>query len=158
MEGIKKHPEWKQLMALIEPLIAVDRTFDYGELREMLGLDVRTDRGRSQFRRFEREALKEWRVAFECVRNVGYRVVTADEHNVLALRQMRKSQRRLRHGLRLVTMVRDEELTTHGRAINDDMRCRIARQISFGRKEIKGVLAASDARHPVPRPMLAVAQ
>jgi hypothetical protein len=150
---LRQFPEWKELLAKIEPEIAVNRLFTYDELDALAGMMVRRGRGYRQFTLMTRAALTEWNVAFECVRNIGYRIVTADEHNRLAVNQMRYSQRRLRKGLGLVAHVAAAELTAAAAAQNADLQCRIAKQIVDGKNNLRETGRIYEAaRKELPRP------
>ena len=96
------HPEWKRLVANLEPLLNVKSEFSYSELAELAGVDVQTTRGRSQLIRASREILQRWDKHLEVVRCKGYRVVDAAEHGICASRRVRKARRQLQTAKRIV--------------------------------------------------------
>lgn len=112
MDQIKKHPEWKQLKNSIAPLVeAGEKFFDYETLRELAGIDIKSTRGRQQFIRFRREALKDWEIWFENERDKGYRIVEPCEHLPCSHNRTKQAKRRLTQGLAIATYVKMSELS-----------------------------------------------
>ena len=96
------HPEWKRLVANIEPLLGTRSEFSYDELAELAGIDVRTPRGRAQLTRASRAILERWNKHLEVMRSKGYRIVDASEHGTCASRRVRRGRRQLQNAKRIV--------------------------------------------------------
>jgi hypothetical protein len=115
---VQKYPEWRQLMAAIKPLLDKKKTqFSYDELKELCGSDVRGDRGRQQFYRFRKQALKDWQVWFENIPAFGYAVVPPADQPKAALKKAKSARRRINEGKAINTQVRIEDMTPTQRMI-----------------------------------------
>jgi hypothetical protein len=90
---------WRTVYALLTPL-NVDDVLTYEQIGEALELDPSGDRHTIQMamRRAAREYETEANRALDVVPNVGYRVVAAPEHLVLAKRQQRRAGKALARG------------------------------------------------------------
>lgn len=75
--------------------------------------------------------LKQDNRALEAVPNVGYRIVQAGEHALLAQRQQRRSSRALKRSRDVIQHVDYNELSAEGRALANAMGTLLAAQISF---------------------------
>lgn len=97
---------WRAVYALLAQM-QVDEVLTYEQLGKVLELDPVTDRHTIQMamRRAARELETENRHALDVIPNVGYRVVEAREHLVLAKRQQRKAGKALARGHSKVTNV-----------------------------------------------------
>jgi len=93
--NIKLYPAWKQLYAKIADKVQPGDLYDYDRLEGLLGLDPRGTPGRGQVLRFAKELLTERNLHLENERNIGYRVVKANEHAKCSLSQMRRAGRRV---------------------------------------------------------------
>jgi len=119
---IQKYPEWRQLMASIKPLLDQNKTqFSYDELKAMCGSDVRLDRGRQQFYRFRKQALKEWQVWFENIPAFGYAVVPPADQPKCAMKRVKTARRRINEGKQINTQIRIEEMTPTQRMIQSQV-------------------------------------
>ena len=97
---VLKYPEWRQLMASIQPLLETKTKFSYDELQELAGIDIRGWKGRSQFYKFRRHALKEWQMWFEVIPKYGYAVIPAGEHPKAAAGRVIQARRKVCYGPR----------------------------------------------------------
>lgn len=90
---------WRTIYALLTPL-KVDDVITYRALGDALGLHPDEDRHSIQMsmRRAARELEEFDKRALDVVPNVGYRVVPAPEHLVLAKRQQRRAGKALQRG------------------------------------------------------------
>jgi hypothetical protein len=117
-EQLKPYPEWRQLLANIEPLLGSKTEFSYEELKELGGgLDVRTWRGRAQFYKFRREMLKQRQIWFENVSSFGYTILAASEHPRASLRRVKHARHKINLARALNEFVRLEEMTPEQRAL-----------------------------------------
>ena len=81
--------------------LAHGQFYSYQQLNEIMKLDSRSIRGRTQFYRFAREVLTELSLHFECESNKGYRIVQANEQTRSAQRQLVFMRRRQAKGYRI---------------------------------------------------------
>ncbi len=90
---------WRTIYALLQPL-QVDAVLTYEQIGDALELDPSEDRHTIQMavRRAAREFETEDKQALDVVPNIGYRVVPAPEHLVLAKRQQRRAGKALARG------------------------------------------------------------
>jgi len=100
MTQTNPHPEWKRLKAAIETLLPIKQKFSYAELRELAGVDIQSSRGRRQMLTFQRQALKDWGIWFECDRGNGYYVTAGDEHPGCATKRLDRGRRQTRRAER----------------------------------------------------------
>jgi hypothetical protein len=107
----------------------VGSVLTYAALADEMGLDVGMQRGvmqaavRQAIPRIEREL----RRTLDAVRNVGYRIVPADEHLALAKRHERKARRSIVRSASKVTHVDLNEVSPTGRALFVAMRDHLTR-------------------------------
>ena len=108
---VQRYPEWRQLTTRIKPLLDKQEQFSYAELEELAGIDIRSDRGRSQFYKFRREALKAWQLWFENIPAFGYTVVPAGQQPKAAYRRVRQARRRVGVASAINALARIEKMT-----------------------------------------------
>lgn len=112
-------PQWQVVLDLLEDK-QIDDVITYDELNEALDVeDFRKNRSPIY------KAAAVWgemrKRALAPVNNVGYRVVDAPEHELLARAQHRKSKRALRRGRTLITNADRTRLTPEDRVRFDHM-------------------------------------
>ena len=155
-QNIHRHPEWKRLYDALVPLLSVGAVFSYETIRELMGLDARTSRGRKQFHRCAKEIARDYQFHMECVKNEGYRVVAHDENTGRMHNRMGRAKRRLRDAAFIGVTTKLDELTEQQRAANADILARIGRlthEITESRREIRKIIV--NAREPrLPHPLL----
>jgi hypothetical protein len=108
---VQRYPEWRQLTKLIEPLLKTQTQFSYDELQTLAGVDIRSDRGRQQFYRFRREALKNWQVWFENIPAFGYAAIAAGEQPKAAAKRVRHARRKISMATAINGLARTETMT-----------------------------------------------
>jgi hypothetical protein len=114
-----RYPEWKTLYDAVCPLIeAGQRDFDYKILTELAKVDVRSDRGRSQFYRFRRALLLDKQLWFECVPGHGYSIVPAGDQSAAANKRVSLAKRKVKMAKSIATNVRWEELNGEQRIVH----------------------------------------
>lgn len=112
-----KHPQWKQLMASIADKVAHgQQIFTYQELSEMAGCNIRNHR--HQFYRFRQEYRETQNLWFECIRDVGYRIIEASEHTAASKNRVTSASRRMKDAHAILTHTRldrlnETQLTNH---------------------------------------------
>ena len=114
---VTRYPEWRQLTKLIEPLLQTRTQFSYDELEELAGVDIRSDRGRHQFYKFRREALKQWRIWFENIPAFGYAVIPASDQPKAAVKRVGQARRKVSMARAINALVRVEEMTPEQRLL-----------------------------------------
>ena len=114
---VLKYPEWRQLMAAIQPLLETKTKFSYDELQELAGIDIRGWKGRSQFYKFRRHALKEWQLWFEVIPKYGYAVIPAGEHPKAAAGRVIQARRKVAMARAINGLARIENMTPEQRAL-----------------------------------------
>jgi hypothetical protein len=114
---VLKYPEWRQLMASIKPLLETQTKFSYDELQQLSGLDIRGWKGRSQFYKFRRHALKEWQVWFEVIPRYGYAVIPAGEQPKAASKRVLYARRKVAMARAINGLARVENMTPEQRAL-----------------------------------------
>lgn len=102
----------------------------YEDAAEAVGLDPVADLAvlQAAFRRAGQENEVTNRRAIEAVPRIGYRVVTADEHERLARKYQGRSIVALQSGRSKVSNVRLDELSAEGRAVIEAMGLAFSRQ------------------------------
>lgn len=144
------HPEWKRLLAEAAPLVTDGKSdFSYEELNRLAGVDIRTSRGRQQFHRFAKAALKQWSVHFECVRNQGYRIVRTEQHAICASKRVKRAKRQLRRGRDIAVHTKIEELSAEQRRNHELVLAGIGavlHQVSQQEQAIRKVAAAVETK------------
>jgi uncharacterized membrane protein YccC len=123
--------EWQLIYDTIKPLQIGD-VITYDELTEALGRDFRTARG--PFHKANRELLTDEKRGLLNLRNVGYRVVTAEEHEGAAKAQHRFAKRRLRQSKHWLKNTDRSDLTPEVAARFDRLESTLDRQIDFTRR------------------------
>ncbi len=112
MTNTHPHPEWKRLAEEMLPIITdplnVRELFFYEELTGMLGVDIRSTRGRTQFYRFRNHALKEWGIWFECDLNQGYHITKPTEHPTCAVARINRGKRQMKNALAITTLTNED--------------------------------------------------
>lgn len=90
---------WRTLYAMLQEL-AVDDVFTYAAMADALELDATDDRHAIQMamRRASKELETKDKHATEVVPNIGYRIVPAPEHLILAKRQQKRAGKALARG------------------------------------------------------------
>jgi hypothetical protein len=107
----RPYPEWRELFERIEPLLETKTQFSYDDLKDLCGLDVRTDRGRSQFYRFRKHALASWQVWFEVVPGFGYVKIPAGDHAKSAVKRVRWARRKVTTANAINGLAKTAEMT-----------------------------------------------
>lgn len=109
--SVKPHPEWRLLKAAIEPLLETKKEYSYEDLKA-LGVDVQSERGRQQFYKFRKFALREWNVWFENTSRFGYVLIPAGEHPKSSVKRVRSAKRRIKLAAEINAHVKTEQLTS----------------------------------------------
>jgi len=116
--NVFKHPEWKVLYDAIMPFIEAGMTrFSYGDLSDMLMLDVRQARGRGQFYKFRKEILKDHQIWFECKSDFGYCIIEPKDHPKAAVRRIDTARRKVTMARAINTNVQYEHLSPDERVV-----------------------------------------
>ena len=115
--GVQKYPEWRQLMASIQPLLETQTKFSYDELQQLSGIDIKGWKGRSQFYKFRRHALKEWQLWFEVIPKYGYAVVPAGDQPHAASKRVIQARRKVAMARAINGLARVENMTPEQRAL-----------------------------------------
>jgi hypothetical protein len=126
---------WRIIYDALKPL-AVDDVLTYERAAEVLVLDSEVDRPliQSAIRRAGREFERVDKHALVAVPNVGYRVVRADEHVVLARGQQRRASRALERGHSKVVNVDLRGLSPEVRALTEATARAFSLQMDFNRR------------------------
>lgn len=116
--------------------MSVDAVLAYERAGELLGLDPVVDRStiQSAVRKASRTFEKVDKHALVAVPNVGYRVVRADEHVVLARGQQRRASRALVRGHSKVVNVDLRDLSPEVRALTEATARAFSLQMDFNRR------------------------
>lgn len=104
-------------MARIEPLLATQTEFSYQQLKELAGVDILSYRGRAQFYKFRKQALKDWQIWFENVSGFGYSVIEAGAHPKASLKRVGYARRKISLARAINELVRLEQMTPEQRAL-----------------------------------------
>ncbi|HEX2578661.1 MAG TPA: hypothetical protein VHK88_20120 [Aquihabitans sp.] len=104
----------------------------YDRLSGILGREFL--HGRGPFHRANRELLATHRLGLVNVKGVGYRVVTAAEHEDAARGQHRSARRRLRRAKEWIEHTDRADLTPEVRSRFDQLEEHLSRQIDFTRR------------------------
>src|SRR5262245_57916381 len=108
----RPYPEWRELLAKLEPLVESKKRYSYDELKDLCGLDVQHDaRGRAQFYKFRKHALVEWKVWFEVESGFGDVVYPAAEHSKSAVKRVRWAKRKVNMARAINEFAKLEEMT-----------------------------------------------
>ena len=153
---VHAHPEWKRLYEGLVPITQLGQEYKYALLSDLAGVNVRSARGRRQFKRCAREILLTHQVHFENVRNEGYRAVLPVEHSGCALNRMKRARSRLRDGIQILTNTQLDKLTDGARRAHADLTARHAKLLVLHGEEIKGArkLVAEVQQRRLPSPTL----
>jgi len=114
-DGFTRHPEWKRLYDAITPVLSTKVEWSYEELSAFAGVDIRTSRGRKQFDKFRKHALRNLQVWFDVVRTRGYRIVQQREHGSVAHNKLRRAKRQTAYSVLVSINTKLEELTEQQR-------------------------------------------
>jgi hypothetical protein len=109
---------WKTIYKRLV-LLDVGDTITYGELSEIVGYDIREDRG--PYQRAAEELLDIDHRALVNERGVGYKVIRASEHREQARRKTKEADRRLGTAQRIVDGADRNGLTAEETRRLDDM-------------------------------------
>lgn len=126
---------WRSVYDMLKPL-AVDDVLTYEDVADVLGLDAEKDRSlmQSTIRRAARTYETVDKHALVAVPNVGYRVVRADEHVVLARGQQRRASRSLQRGHSKVVNVDLRGLSPEVRQLTEATARAFSLQMDFNRR------------------------
>lgn len=144
---------WRTVYDMLKPLV-VDDVLTYEALAQALGLNADHDRPVMQaaVRRAARTFEQADKHALVAVPNVGYRVVRADEHVVLARGQQRRASRALERGHSKVVNVDLRGLSPEVRALTEATARAFSLQMDFNRRfdvrqqRLEGVVAEVSER------------
>jgi hypothetical protein len=114
---VQRYPEWRQLKERIQKLVPLKSKFSYDELEQLSGVDVRTARGRAQFYRFRREALKEWQIWFENIPAFGYAVIPAGQQPHAAVKRVKQAKRKVSMAKAINALAHAEDMTHEQRLL-----------------------------------------
>lgn len=104
------HPEWLNLFEKFSGR-GYDEEITYAEMNACLSIgDIQTDK-RYVFERFKRELLHQESKALENIPMRGYRIVNPNEHIRLTHRELRRAERRARHGVDIILHVDTDALS-----------------------------------------------
>lgn len=117
-EPVNGVPRWKLILDVLVPL-EVDEAVTFEQLNAVAGIDVRTSRG--DLYRAVQELESGHRRTMESVRNVGYRVVAANEHGRLAKKHHKRSRRQIDKAIRKTDSSDRSKLTEAERRELDSM-------------------------------------
>jgi len=155
MENVYRHPEWKRLYDSLLPLLVVNHVFDYDTIHGLMDADPRTGRGRRQFYRCAVEIAKDRQFQFECVRDVGYRVVADSENPGRMNNRIGRARRRLKAAKFIGENTNFGALTSQQRAALVDILARNGRMVEMLSEERKQITAVISNSHPprLPHPL-----
>jgi len=108
---VKPYPEWRQLLDAVRSLRESKTQYSYDDLKELAGIDIRTERGRQQFYRFRKVALKEWNIWFENQQGFGYILIPPGEHSKAAVKRVRSARRKVVMARAINGLVKIDQLT-----------------------------------------------
>jgi len=108
--GLQPHPEWRQLLKVIQPQIETKKSWTYEELNAIAGCDIQSDHGRKQFYIFRRHILKNCRLWLEVVIGLGYEAIPASGHAAAAMKRVRQGRRKIGVAKAIQQYVRIEEM------------------------------------------------
>ena len=137
--------EWQLVYNHIETLDVGD-IVTYEKLSELLGREFKTARG--PFHKANRQLLSKHKRGMLNVKNVGYRVVTAEEHELAARDQHKYAKRRMRASKHWLANTDRSELAPEVAERFDRIEGQLDRQIDFTRrldKRVERVEKALDA-------------
>ncbi|MCX4596104.1 hypothetical protein OG819_42585 [Streptomyces sp. NBC_01549] len=134
-EAVGDLARWRTIYDALKPL-NVDDVLTYEQAAEVLELNAVTDRSTIQaaVRRAARTFETVDKHALVAVPNVGYRVVRADEHVVLARGQQRRSSRALTRGHSKVVNIDLNGLSPEVRALTEATARALSLQMDFNRR------------------------
>lgn len=101
-------PEWKTLLECLVKL-EPDGVIGYEELSELLDRPFSDDR--TPLYRAQTHLERDHHRTLECIRNTGYRVVAASEHERLAGKHQRRARRQVRKARNRATSANRSELS-----------------------------------------------
>lgn len=155
-ENLKLYPPWKQLYSKIAEDVQPGDLYDYDRLQELMGLDPRNIAGRGQVLRFAKELLTERNLHMENERNIGYRVVAANEHVKCSLSQVKRARRRVAKAGKILAHTRMGDLTDAERTKHVDLQARflrLAETMATESRRARRVLAEPRKTLPLPHPL-----
>lgn len=97
----------------------------YAELSDCIGFDIKTKR--NILEGFKREMLRQNFKALESVRDVGYRIVEANEHSRLSLKEIKRAERRSRKGVEYALCIDFDSLNDIEKRQITDIATRVQR-------------------------------
>lgn len=118
-------PQW----SLIYDILASKQIGDiatYDELSEAIDADIRTSR--APLYKAHNELLEQKLRGIEVVKNTGYRIVQANEHQRLAKGQHKKARRRIKQAIRIVQGTDHSLLTEQERSEMNAIQLNLSRQ------------------------------
>ncbi len=134
-EPVGEVARWRIIYDALKPL-AVDDVLTYEDAGQLLGLDPEAERSTIQaaIRQASRTFERDDKHALVAVPNIGYRVVRADEHVVLARGQQRRASRALERGHSKVVNVDLRGLSPEVRALTEATARAFSMQMDFNRR------------------------
>ncbi|HCA85757.1 MAG TPA: hypothetical protein DEQ61_09815 [Streptomyces sp.] len=134
-EPVGEVARWRMVYDMLKPL-AVDDVITYEDAADVLSLDAEKDRPvlQSAIRRAARTFETVDKHALVAVPNVGYRVVRADEHVVLARGQQRRASHALQRGHSKVVNVDLRGLPPEVRQLTEATARAFSMQMDFNRR------------------------
>jgi hypothetical protein len=124
MIPVHPHPEWKRAYEEIAPKLSPGQLWTYPMIRDALGIEARSNRGRRQFLRCRDEILKKTGWFLENVINKGYRVVDPNDQSTSAVRVIGHGKRRIRKGLAINGHAKRELMTSDAARVSVDLQAR----------------------------------
>src|SRR5215471_7924507 len=123
---VRPYPEWRQLKTNIEPLLQEKTQYSYDDLEKLAGVDIRSERGRQQFYKFRKQALRDWRVWFENAPGFGYVLIPASDQPKAAIKRVGSAKRKVKLAGAINSGTRTEALTPAQLALHAQMGALIA--------------------------------
>jgi len=138
------NPQWRKVYDLLANA-EVNHVITYTQLDNATGTDFRAA-SRPGLDKAIKTLEREKSRTIECVRNEGYRIVRADEHERLANHHQKKARRQVARAKRKVTSADRRALTGDQCRRLDDLETNLAQQASILRNTSRRVDALAAAR------------
>lgn len=139
-----EHPQWQKVYNLLAAA-HVDQIITYQDLDHAAGTDFRAN-GRQGLDKATKNLEANQHHTIECVRNIGYRIVRAEEHERLAHHHQKKARRQVTRAKRKVTSADRRALSGDQCRRLDDLETNLAQQASILRNTNRRVDELAAAR------------